>query len=155
MYKEEIEVKEIWNNDKKEELKKFISKQSELQMDERLLRNKLLSIQYKIEDYISNDNDSLEVLKILDFVKLYLKAFNITKKSLASYFEIEDSNLHKYLSGERKLNAELAMKLSSFSRTNPEYWFRIQIKNELIKFRSEKKGLDFKSKYDYKNLVDV
>lgn len=87
-----------------------------------------------MEDYIRNENDPEEIFKILDFVKMYLKVLNITKKSLAEYFEMEDSNLHKYLSGERKLNAELAVKLSFFF------------------IRNQNNGIEFKSKMNLLNL---
>ncbi|MEB2778359.1 helix-turn-helix domain-containing protein [Algoriphagus sp. D3-2-R+10] len=94
-----------------------------------------------------------EMLDVLDFVKMYLKALDITKKELANYFGMKDSNLHKYLTGERKLNSEVVLKISFFSHTNPEYWFRIQLKNEILKLRSEKK-YNYE-KYDYKNLISV
>lgn len=148
-------VNDIWNAKKKEDLKKFISTQSQKQSKERLLHNRLLSIQYKLEDYINENAVDKQELRILDFVKMYLKALNITKNSLAQYFEMEPSNLHKYLTGERRMNAELAMKLSSFSHTKPEYWFSIQIKNELNKLRQEKNNLDEYKRFDYKNLVEI
>lgn len=148
-------VNDIWNAKKKEDLKKFISTQSQKQSKERLLHNRLLSIQYKLEDYINENAVDKQELRILDFVKMYLKALNITKNSLAQHFEMEPSNLHKYLTGERRMNAELAMKLSSFSHTKPEYWFSIQIKNELIKLRQEKSNLDEYKRFDYKNLVEI
>ncbi len=151
----EIELKEVLDDEKRNDLKSFISNHSKKQSKDRLLANKLLSIQYRMEDYIGNENNQNEVFKILDFVKMYLKVLNITKKSLAKYFEMEDSNLHKYLSGERKLNAELAVKLSSFSHTKPEQWYRVQIKNELIKFKKEQKNIDDFKKYDFKNFVSA
>ncbi|PCJ86049.1 MAG: transcriptional regulator [Flavobacteriales bacterium] len=155
MKNKELELKEIWNNKKRNDLKSFISNHSKKQSEDRLLTNKLLSIQYRMEDYIRSENDQKEIFRILDFVKMYLKVLNITKKSLAEYFEMEDSNLHKYLSGERKLNAELAVKLSSFSHTKPEQWYRVQIKNELIKFKKERKNIDDFKKYDFKNFVST
>jgi len=120
-----------------------------------MLTNRLLSIQYKLEDYIQNDSDDEEVLKILDFVKMYLKALNLTKKKLATYFEMRDSNLQKYLSGERKLNAEVVLKLSAFSHTKPEQWYRVQVKNELIELNKEKQKIANYQKYDYRNLVEI
>jgi len=148
----ELEITNIWNTDKREELKTFITEESQKQTPERILRNKLLSIQYRMEDYIRNEGNSEEELRVLDFVKMYLKVFKITKKTLAKYFEMEDSNLHKYLSGEGKLNADLAMKLGSFSHTTPEHWYRLQIKNELTVFK-RKKTKDYK-RYDFKNLIN-
>jgi len=154
MKTKEIEPKDIWNERKRNELKDFISEHSKKQSKERFLINKLLSIQYQMEDYIRNDNEARVELRVLDFVKMYLKVLNISKRSLAKYFEMKDGNLHKYLSGERKLNAEIAMKLSSFSHTKPEQWFAIQVKNELLKFNKDKRTLDKFKRYDYKNLVE-
>ena len=154
MKKKEIQLEEIWNDKKKEGLKEFIASHSAKQPKERLLENKLLSIQYKLEDYIEHENEDEEVLKVLDFVKMYLKALNLTKKKLATYFEMRDSNLQKYLSGERKLNADLVLKLSAFSHTKPENWYRVQVKNELIELKKKQKSTDYK-KFDYRNLVEV
>ncbi|MDW8851890.1 transcriptional regulator [Flavobacterium sp. MMLR14_040] len=155
MKNKEIQVDDIWNDKKNNDLKDFISTHSAKQSKERLLTNQLLSIQYKLEDYIQNESDDTEVLKILDFVKMYLKALNLTKKELATYFEMRDSNLHKYLSGERKLNAKLVLKLSTFSHTKPEQWYRVEIKNELIELKKEKANVDLYKKYDYRNLVRI
>jgi len=154
MENKEIEFKQIWNDKKIRDLKDFIAAQSTKQSKERKLANKLLSIQYMLEDYIQNENDN-EVLKILDFIKMYLKALNLTKKELADYFEIRDSNLHKYLSGERRLNADIALKISEFTHTKPEYWYRVQIKNELIELKKEKLKVAGYKKYDYRNLVEM
>ena len=155
MKSQEIQIDEIWNDDKQDELKRFVLLHSEKQTKERKLANQLLSIQYKMEDYIRNENESEEVLKVIDFVKMYLKTLDITQKRLANLFEMRDSNLHKYLVGERKLNSNLVLKLSHFSHTKPEYWIRIQVKNELMELKREKKNSDYYSKYDYKNLMAV
>jgi plasmid maintenance system antidote protein VapI len=152
MKSKEIKIEDIWNDKKKSGLKEFISTNSAKQSKERMLTNKLLSIQYKLEDYIQNDNDE-QVLRILDFVKMYLKELRITKKELADYFEMKDSNLHKYLSGERKLNAKVVLKLSTFSHTKPEQWYRVQIKNELKELKKE--NIENYKKYDYRNLVEI
>ena len=155
MKSKEIKIEDIWNDKKKSGLKEFISANSAKQSKERMLTNKLLSIQYKLEDYIQNENDDAEVIKILDFVKMYLKVLNLTKKKLATYFEMRDSNLQKYLSGERKLNAEVVLKLSAFSHTKPEHWYRVQVKNELIELKKQKKKISEYQKYDYRNLVEI
>lgn len=47
----EIRVGDIWNEEKKAGLQEFILAQSKRQTKERLLKNKLLSIQYQIEDW--------------------------------------------------------------------------------------------------------
>jgi plasmid maintenance system antidote protein VapI len=148
----EIEPNDIWNEGKKNDLKKLILSHSRKQSNERRLRNELLSIQYQIEDYIENDSNSAR-MDILDFIKMYLKTLNVTQKKLASLFEMRDSNLHKYLVGERKLNTHIVLKLSSFSHTSPEYWLRIQVKNELMEITKEKGNAKKYRKYDYRNLL--
>ena len=150
----EILPKEIWDKNKLNEINEFIKNDSENQSNERVIRNKLLSIQYKLEDYIEKDDiKENEVLDISDFVKMYLKALNITKKDLAKYFGMRDSNLHKYLTGKRKLNSDIVLKISSFSHTKPEYWYRVQVKNELMKLKNE--GTKDYKKYDYKRLLQL
>ncbi len=148
----EIQATDIWNKEKAGNLKDFILSHSVKQSKEQLLRNELLSIQYQIEDYIENDSHG-KILRVLDFVKMYLKTLNVTQKKLADLFEMKDSNLHKYLVGERKLNAGLVLKLSSFSHTNPEYWLRVEVKNELIEIIREKENIKKYQKYDYRNLL--
>ena len=148
----EIQPEEIWNDEKKVGLKDFVLSHSKKQSKDRKLRNELLAIQYQIEDYIENENYN-DKLRILDFVKMYLNTLNISLRKLAALFEMKDSNLHKYLTGERKLNADIVMKLSSFSHIKPEYWFRIEVKNELIEIYKETEKTQDYQKYDYRNLL--
>jgi antitoxin HigA-1 len=154
MKKTEILPEDIWNEKKLNSIDEFIKNHSDKQSNEIKIRNKLLSIQYKLEDYIEREDlKENEVLEILDFVKMYLKALDITKRDLARYFGMRDSNLHKYLTGKRKLNPEVVLKISSFSRTKPEYWYRVQVKNEIVKLKRERtKDYD---KYDYRKLLSM
>jgi hypothetical protein len=102
MRKIEVLPKDIWNEEKLNNIDEFIKNHSDNQSRERKIKNKLLSIQYKLEDYIERDDiKENEVLDILDFVKMYLKVLNISKLDLANYFGMRDSNLHKYLTGKR------------------------------------------------------
>ena len=151
---EEIKESQVWNDDKMDKLNQFILSESKKQSPERKLRNELLSIKYLMQDYIEKDYIERE-MKILDFVKLYLKLLKITQRELASVFEMKDTNLYKYLKGERKLNLDIVFKLSSFSHTQPELWYYIQTKNELYELRKEKEKLKEYEKYDYKNFVAI
>lgn len=150
----ELKVNKIWNSDKNEKLSKFILSESQKQTTERKLRNELFSIQFKIEDYIEKDQIEKN-MRILDFVKLYLRTLNITQKELANIFEMKDTNLYKYLIGERKLNNDLVFKLSSFSHTPPEVWYYIQTKNDLNELLKEKDTIKKYEKYDYKKSVRI
>ena len=148
----EIQPADIWGEDKRASLKEFLVVQSQKQSEEQKLRNDLLAIQYQIEDYIESENLT-DRLRILDFVKLYLKTFKVSQKKLADLFEMKDSNLHKYLVGERKLNTSIVLKLSSFSHLDPEYWLRVEVKNELFEITKEKERSNDYKKYDYRNLL--
>ena len=149
----EILPEQIWNKKKREELRKFIAAESAKQSPEQKLRVELLAIKYKLEDYIE-ENDSKHNLTLVDFIKMYLKVFNVSQKRLATLFEMKDSNLHKYLVGERKLNADLAMKIGAFTHTDPEYWFRLELKNDLSQLRTKAVIKEY-AKYDYVNLSMV
>ncbi len=154
MKSKEIQIKKIWNKKKSNELKDFILTQSQKQSKERKLKNELLAIQFQMEDYIEAKSISTN-LRIIDFVKLYLKTFKVTQKKLAELFEMKDSNLHKYLIGERKLNTTIVLKLSSFSNLSPEYWLKVEVKNELIEINKQKERIKDFEKYDYRNLVSA
>ncbi len=150
----QLEENQIWSEGKLNKLRKFISEESKKQSPDRKLKNEFLSIKYQIQDYIEKDNIESE-MRILDFVKLYLKLLKITQRDLASVFEMKDTNLYKYLIGERRLNPDIVLKLSSFSNTQPELWYYIQTKNELYELRKEKQKLKEYEKYNYKNFVSV
>lgn len=79
-YNKKVQIEAIWNEEKSTALKDFIAAHSQAQPKEQKLRNELLAIQYKIENYIESENVS-DPLRVLDFVKLYLKTFNITQKN--------------------------------------------------------------------------
>ncbi|HMK07141.1 MAG TPA: hypothetical protein VK476_06405 [Flavobacterium sp.] len=148
----EVKESDIWNEGKMNKLREFIVSESQKQSPERKLRNELLSIKYLMEDYVQKDKVERE-MRVLDFVKLFLKLLNITQKNLATVFEMKDANLYKYLIGERKLNADIVLKLSSFSHTKPELWYYIQVKNELNELKKEKEKIKEYRKYDYKKIL--
>jgi len=150
----ELKESDIWNDDKMNKLREFITTESKKQTPEKKLRNELLSIKYQIQDYIKKENVKREI-RIVDFVKLYLRLLKFSQKDLASAFEMKDSNLYKYLKGERKLNPDIVLKLSSFSHTKPELWYYIQTKNELFELSKGKEKLKKYEKYSYEKLVSA
>lgn len=143
---------DIWNDVGFDEVRAYILRESAKQTPERILRNELLAIKYQMQDYINDDKIDKE-MRVIDFVKLYLKILNITLKQLADVFEMKDSNLYKYLKGDRKLNPDIVFKLSSFSHTQPELWYYVQTKNELCELYKEKDNLNKYKKYDYENFA--
>ena len=64
---------------------------------------------------------------------------------------MKSSNLSKILSGERRLNIELAIILEKLSNISADLWLRIQNHNELKKtLKTQKKRL---RKYNLKELI--
>lgn len=147
----EITPEDIFNPEKLKYIQDYIAKEAAKQTPEQKLRNKMLGIQFRMEDYVIGDRDDQE-MQILDVVKLFLEAMKITQKEMAEYFGMKDSNLYKYLTGERRLNADLVMKLSSFTHTKPELWYQVQIKNELAELKKQSRKMNAYKKYDYRNL---
>jgi plasmid maintenance system antidote protein VapI len=145
---------DIWSQEDIDAVKSYITVESAKQSPERKLRNELLGIKYQMQDYIKNDEIDKE-MSIIDFVKLYLKSLKLTQRDLASAFEMKDTNLYKYLKGDRKLNTDIVFKLSAFSHTQPELWYYIQTKNELRQIVKEKDNLKKYEKYDYENILEL
>jgi antitoxin HigA-1 len=149
---QEIKPASIWNKERSKALGEFILGESLKQSKERILANEMLAIRFMIEDYI-NSKTPAKKKRVYDFVILYLESLQATQKSLADLFGMKSSNLYKYLVGERKLNGDLILKLSAFSELEPEYWIRIEVKNELIDLPKEKKT-DLR-KYNYRKLLQT
>jgi len=149
---QEIEAESIWNIDSRRDLKAFIAEHSKIQTAERKFRNSMLSIQYEIEDYIGGEITHSKLLP-LDFIKKYLKLMKLSQKKFAEFIEIENSNLHKYLTGERKLNSNLVVKISTFTHTKPAHWLGIENRNELNEIEKEWNNKKKYKKYDFTTLV--
>ncbi|MEL6634402.1 MAG: addiction module antidote protein, HigA family, partial [Bacteroidota bacterium] len=71
----------------------------------------------------------------------------------AEYVGLHPANLSSLLSGRRKLNTQLAIKLDEIFNIRSDVWMKIQTKNDLIKTRKllkQKKG-----KYNLGDLVQI
>ena len=155
----EIESDELWDEEKQQALREFIIAENAKRTPEQKLKTEMLGIQYMMEDYFNDDAlrivefEPAEVLSIQYFIKRYMKVLKVSQKQLAELFEMKDSNLHKYLTGERKLNTDIAFKLASFTKTTPEHWLRLEIRNELKKLGGAK-AAEFE-KYGYEHVVNA
>ncbi len=144
---------EIWSREDIDAVNKYIAIESAKQSPERKLKNELLSIKYQMQDYVKSNKIDRE-MGIIDFVKMYLKSLKISQRALADAFEMKDTNLYKYLKGDRKLNPDLVFKLSAFFHTQPELWYYIQTKNELLHLVKEKDNMKKYEKYDYEKIKE-
>jgi plasmid maintenance system antidote protein VapI len=123
---------------------------------ERLRRNAMLAIQYRMEHYVNDDQITYEnIYTIEDFVKDFLKVLGINKGAFATYIEMDGSNLNKYYRSERRFNTELALKFAYFFHTPADLWLKVQIKNELLQLQKEKEAEDKYRKYDYEKVLQI
>lgn len=122
---------------------------------QRVIKNALLGIQYKMEEYLERDDiKSNKYISLEDFLSEFLKILNLSFKHFAIKIDTSDANLKKYLKGDRKFNTELAMKFGNFFHTNPELWLRLYLKNEFIQLNAAKKDQKY-AKYDYEKQLEL
>ena len=112
----------------------------------------LAAIKIQIEDYIKSGHHS-EPKLLGEFLKSFLTALNIRQNKLASYMEMEPSNLSKVLNGERQINSEIALKFGRIFGLDPLVLLEIQAKNEILMVLSQKRE-QFK-KYSLEGLIEV
>ncbi|EHQ30071.1 helix-turn-helix transcriptional regulator [Mucilaginibacter paludis] len=123
---------------------------------QRILKNAMLAVQYRMEHYLQDDTVSFENTCTIEyFVTDFLKVLGINKTAFAGFIEIDGANLNKYYRGDRKFNTELALKFGHFFHTPADLWLKIQIKNELIALQKEKQADEKYIKYDYEKLLQI
>ena len=119
-----------WTESEIARLKTFAKDNAKRRTDEQKINNKLMALRYEIEEYL-NDSRS-KPLTLEDVVWNYLSVLNLPFRKFAIYLDTTDSNLKKYVTGERKFNGDLALKFSHFFHTPAELWLKLQLKNELL-----------------------
>lgn len=143
-----------WSAEELAQVKAFAKAHNAQRSPERKRKNEMLSIQYSMEDYINNEKvNEKNMISLEKFLNLYLKVLNLTLKKFASSIDTTDGNLKKYLSGDRKFSTDLAFKFASFFHTTPDIWMKVNIKNELLDLKKEKKQTSKYKKYDYEKVL--
>ncbi len=141
-----------WTETEISRLKKFAKANADRRSEEDKVKNRLMALQYEIEANV-NDNQS-KPLTIEDVLRDYLDILNMPFRKFAYYLDSTDSNLRKYITGERKFNNDLALKFSHFFHTTPELWLKLQLKNELFEPKLSKEVKKYK-KYDYRKVLET
>jgi plasmid maintenance system antidote protein VapI len=151
--RKEILPENIWgDSNSRKKTKEFIEEFKRKQPSEQKLDTRLKAIQYKMEDYIAQ-GDSANIIEIVDFINDFLKLFRMQKNEFAKILGMNYANLYKYLNGERKLNADLVFKISSFSHTTPEMWLFIEAKNNMLELKKNKQEITKYEKYKFENFL--
>lgn len=130
-------------------LQEAVRLHAEKQSDEQKMTYGLLSLRYQMETYVFEKTPQ-EVLPVGYFLKKHLETINVKNKVFAQYIGLEESNLSSVIKGRRKVNTDLAFKLSRIFNLPPDLWLLIQSKNELLDFDEEKKA-----KYDHFGLEEL
>ncbi len=124
------------------------SKVTNASKDERI-KVALLALKYKMEDYYSTNLNNIEVG---NFIKSFIESTEIKQNRFAEYIDMKPSNFSKILSGDRKINMELALILEKLSDIEAELWLNIQSKNDLAKI-SKRMNVELK-KYRLNQLIE-
>ena len=143
-----------WSSEKLAETDDIAKEIAGKRSPEMKLKNRMLSIRYRMEEYLQNQATREDELMDLDrWLKDYLKVLNLTQKKFAKLIENQDGNLRKYLIGERRFSTDLAMKFGHFFHTKPDLWLNIQIKNDVLLLKKEKETAAKYEKYDYEKVM--
>lgn len=131
-------------------LNEKIKEAYEKQTPEQKLKNKVLSLKYKMEDYLEQ-NSSEKLILVGDFLEEVLDIISIKNRVFAKYIGLSKHELSKIINGRRKLNNDLALKIGNTFDINPSLWIDIQNKNELFLLKNEN-DTDYR-KYKLENLL--
>lgn len=145
-----------WNEEKMTGVAAFAKKHNSKRSPERLRRNAMLAVHYRMEDYLQDDSVTFEnICTIENFVMDFLKVLGIKKGEFAKYIELDVSNVNKYYRNERRFSTDLALKFAHFFHTPADLWLKIQIKNELLQLQKEEKANEKYDKYDYEKSLQI
>lgn len=123
---------------------------------ERLLRNAMSAVRYRMEEYVKDENVTLETMRAIeDFVKDFLTVLELKKGEFAKHIDVDSSNLNKYYRSDRRFNTVLALKFAHFFHTPADLWLKVRIKNELLELHREQEATDKYSKYDYEKVLQT
>ncbi|MEZ5059204.1 MAG: HigA family addiction module antitoxin [Saprospiraceae bacterium] len=132
------------------EFQAILLNKSKARSNERKKMIELMSIKFKMEDYLNSEDKHSKLVG--DFLKAYLNAFNIRQNKFANYIGIRPSNLTKLIKGERSLSHEMALVFGTIFGNDPMLWLDIQDKNKLYELsQTKRKEME---KYSLDDLIN-
>lgn len=141
-----------WSKEELSKVQAFIKEHHDTLSPLEKLDNRFFAIKTEMTHYILAE-EVTQPKTIGAFIKEYIKAakelMGISQKRLGTYWGVSN-NLGKYLSGERGLNADLALKIAATFNVSPELLLDVQKKNQLLEIEQH---LDYKTKYSLDNLL--
>ncbi len=133
-------------------LRSKISERVKKQTPAQKRQNELLGVLAEITTYIDSQTKNGHVLDPGHFIQKILDIYSIPRQKLANYLGINKSNFSALMSGSRKINFDLALKLAHIFGISAELWLQIQNKNELHRLRQANR--EEYEKYTLKGLLE-
>ena len=121
------------NSTEFQQLRAMIQGAYQRQPQRQQLENRMLSIRFQMESYLNAPLEQEEYQAAGEFLRMYLRALDVTAAAFAQYIGYEKSNLSALMNGRRKINPSLAIKLGRIFKVNPVIWLHLEVKNELTR----------------------
>lgn len=139
-------------SDEYKNLQKIITTASKSQSKEQILSNQVFSFKLAITNYL-NEKKLKNIIIAGKFLQELIDIYNIKHRDFANYVGLTESNLSSIISGKRKINNNLALKLAQIFQIDADIWINIQNKNDL--FMIKKENINKYEKYNIKDLVTI
>lgn len=113
-----------------EDFKRFIKSKAESRTKEEKVFVEQVSLRIKIESYLMEESPKL--ISMGSFIKMFLKNTGIKQASLSKYIGVKPPNFTKLLTGERRINLEVALMLQNILGVEASSILAVQTKNEIL-----------------------
>ncbi|MEZ4772029.1 MAG: HigA family addiction module antitoxin [Bacteroidia bacterium] len=108
---------------------KIINHSAKIPVDEKI-QIRIKGLKYKMETYLKEGIPET-IIPAGVFLKEFIEITGVSYKDFAAYIGCKNSNLSALLSGARKINYDVALKLGHIFNMEPEIWLNIQNRGEL------------------------
>jgi addiction module HigA family antidote len=132
--------------------RKMIEETAAAQAEETKIRTEIRSISFQMKDYLADENPP-EIRTVGWFLNELIKSVQVKNKDFADYIGTQPSNLSALLNDTRRLNIELALKLSGIFHIDPALWLHIQSKNDLLQMAGKRNSK--LQKYSLEDLLEL
>lgn len=135
-----------------EAVKNYILNHEENQSEKNIIDRMKIGLQIEMWEYLNAEQNSL-IITSGEFLNRLLGIYKISKTRFSEYIQLERTNLHAIIKGDRKFNSLLANKIEQIFNIPTELWLHIETKNELAKFRSDQ--VRARKRYTLEKLLHV
>lgn len=104
--------------------------------DEEKRRLRIKGLLYRMESYLEEENPD-RLIPAGAFLKQLVEAAGVSHKDFAAYIGYKHANLSALYHGNRRMNHDLALKISHIFTMSPLLWLNLQNKVELLAIHQE------------------